>query len=175
MIQLLNLFFEICLFRRGPQDVPASAVLLRLSVLLYLAAGVILLAVDGSPLWQSAAKALLDFGLLAGMTWVVLRWRGHQGRFAQTLTALAGTGALLALVALPVVYWLHAGAAAGQVDALAALAWFAILIWSLAVIGHILRHALEVALAAAILLAVAYLAVSVVVVGLLFPTGVEGG
>lgn len=169
MTQLLRLFFDICLFRRGPQDVPASAWLLRAVLVLYLALGVVLLALDGSPLWRSVAKALVDLALLTGITWGALSWKQHQARFAQTMTALLGTGVVLSVIALPVARWLFLSTANGGLDPMAAMIWFLLLLWSLAVIGHVMRHALQGPFALGMLIAVTYLVAQITLLEWLFP------
>jgi hypothetical protein len=61
-------------------------------------------------------------------------------RTTQTLTAQAGTGALLAAFSVPLLAW-QAGSPAtpGEVD-IAALLRYALLAWTLLVQGHIFRH-----------------------------------
>ncbi len=170
MIQLLRLFFDVCLLRRGPQDVPASQWLLRTTVACYLAVGVVLLTLGGDALWRSTVAAAIDFALLAGITWGALGWRHLQVRFPQTLTTLAGAGVVIYLVELPVVYWLHVSAGdGGRPDPLAALLWFVLLLWSLSVMGHVLRHALRGTFALGMLFSVGYFAIETVLFDLLFP------
>lgn len=168
MTQLLRLFFDICLFRRGPQDVPASVWLLRAVLALYLVLGIVLLTLDGGPVWRSVAKALIDLALLGGITWGALSWRRYQARFAQTMTALLGTGVILSVIALPVVRWLYLSTTAGGPDPLAAMIWFALLLWSLAVMGHVMRHALQGTFALGMLFAVTYLVAQITLLDLLF-------
>ena len=58
MRALFNLFLDICLFRRGPQDVPASPLLFGLAMLVYLIVGVVLLSLEG-PLFQAVLQVFL--------------------------------------------------------------------------------------------------------------------
>lgn len=170
MIQLFRLFFDICLLQRGPRDVPASRWLFHFTVLAYLGSSLLLLVLDGGPFWQSVVKAALDLAVLMGIVQGVLYWRRLQDRVLQTLTALLGTGVVLALIALPVVRWLYLGAASGQVEALPAMLWLVMLVWNIVVIGHIMRHALEVQMVWGVLVGMGYLTVSVTLIELLFPT-----
>lgn len=168
-MQLTRLFFDICLFRRGPQDVPASMWLLRVVLALYVGLGVVMLSVDGGSLWRGIAKALVDLALLTGITWGALSWRRLQARFVQTMTALLGTGVVLSAVALPVVRWLYLSTSAGSVDPAAAMIWFVLLIWSLAVMGHVMRNALQGSYALGAMFAVGYLVAQITLLDLLFP------
>ena len=102
--------------------------------------------------WRALVAELLDLGLGAGLLFAALQVRGHPGRWRQTYIALLGMGALFGVVAL--VYRLLALALG--LEPLAALLDLLLLFWSLLVMGHILRQALEIPLLLAILIAVAY-------------------
>ncbi|MDX1655159.1 MAG: hypothetical protein R3310_08085 [Candidatus Competibacteraceae bacterium] len=156
MAALLNLFFEVCLLRKGPQDVPASQTLLRLSLLAYGMAGITFTLVEGE-VQAALLRTLLDIGLLVGLTWGLLEVTGRRARFEQTLTTLAGTGALLALVALPVALWWQREMASGAPSGLPSLLYLGLLGWSIAVMAHILRHALSTSLAIGVLYTLGYL------------------
>ncbi len=49
---LIKLFLDICFFKKGPRDVPASSLLLGLAVLAYLIVGVVLLGLERD--WSGA-------------------------------------------------------------------------------------------------------------------------
>lgn len=102
--------------------------------------------------WRALVAELLDLGLGAGLLFAALQVRGHPGRWRQTYIALLGMGALFGVVAL--VYRLLALALG--LEPLADLLDLLLLFWSLLVMGHILRQALEIPLLLAILIAVAY-------------------
>lgn len=102
--------------------------------------------------WRALVAELLDLGLGAGLLFAALQVRGHPGRWRQTYIALLGMGALFGVVAL--VYRLLALALG--LEPLAALLDLLLLFWSLLVMEHILRQALEIPLLLAILIAVAY-------------------
>lgn len=79
----------------------------------------------------------------AALLFAALQVRGHPARWLQSYTALLGAGALFGLISLA-----YRGLAslfgAGWLAELLDLSLF---VWSLAVMGHILRHALEIPLA----------------------------
>ena len=90
MAALFNLFLDLCLLRKGPQDVPASMLLLKLCLLAYGLIGLIVLLLS-TPIPVALLQALLDIVLLSGLLYVGLTLYHHPERFEQTLTALAGS------------------------------------------------------------------------------------
>ena len=144
MAALFNLFLDLCLLRKGPQDVPASMLLLKLCLLAYGLIGLIVLLLS-TPIPVALLQALLDIVLLSGLLYVGLTLYHHPERFEQTLTALAGSGALIALLAFPLMAWLMNEERGGDI-ALPSLLLLALLVWSIAIMAHILRHAFAVSL-----------------------------
>ena len=165
---LLDLFLDICLLRKGPQDVPASPILLKWTLAAYGLASLLVQVVSVSPL-TALFQAFLDLGLLVGLTYIVLQMVGFPARFTQTLTALAGTGALFGFAILPVTIWMNQDLGGGTPAGVPALLFLGWLIWSLAVVAHVLRHALSTSVAMAVLYTLGYLVISVVVATWLFP------
>jgi len=149
---LLQAFVELCLLRRGPQDLPASPVLLALTVPAYLALDTAIAALD-LPVTRAFGAAVLDAGALAAFTALALAARGRRARLLQTLTALLGSGVVLGACALPVGLWLRA---AGRDAAVPQLLWLTLFVWSIAVSAHIYRHALEVHYAIGVAVSVMY-------------------
>ncbi len=152
MSTLLRHFRALVLLRIGPQDMPDSAallgVLLAVNLLLHT-----LLGLEVFPeVWRALVAELMDLGLAAALLFAALQVRGHSGRWRQTYIALLGMGALFGMAAL--VYRLLALALG--LEPLAALLDLLMLFWSLLVMGHILRQALEIPLLLAILITVAY-------------------
>jgi hypothetical protein len=172
LLGYLNLFFEITLFRRAPQDVPASVSLLYAGLIGYALVTFAAMAVQ-LPRNSALLQALADTVLMALFTWVVLATRSYLPRFRQTLTALAGTGIVLGLIALPVLAWLMRlgdPAQATGADPAAVIPSLLLLFlmgWSIAVVSFIFRNALESSRAVGVALAVAYLVLSFVLSNLL--------
>lgn len=168
MYALFDLFLEICLLRRGPQDVPLSPILLKLTLLAYgLSSLLILLLVTAAG--SAILQALTDVALLAGLTYAALYSAKLGARYTQTLTALAGAGTVLGLLALPLFFWIGQ-AAQQQTDAsVPGLLFLCLIVWDLAVMSHVLRHALSVNRWMGLLYALAYFFISIMVRNLLFP------
>lgn len=171
MGKLIGRFIDICLLRAGPQDLPASSALLALTLLAYIASGVVVL-LPGADFSSAVGQALVDALLLAALVRLVLGWRGYPGRFEQTLAALAGSGAFLGLIAWPLVVSIYrTDAQESLAVAFQTLLLLALFCWTLVVIGHILRHALSTTYAAGVLFAAVYVSLSMGLLGWLFPQG----
>jgi len=150
---LLTLFFKLCLLRAKPQDLPASGLLTGAALAAYFLAG-LMIALTQQSAGPAVLAALADSAVLALLTHTVLLLRKRPERLAQTLSALAGTGAVIQLIAWPL---------------LATPALLGLLIWNLAINAHILRHALELRLGPAIFASVGFLLVSITVALALSP------
>ena len=142
----------MCLLRVAPQDLPASTLLLGIAVAANAGLGTLVTLLHFPPLTAVAVGVTLT--LLPGLfAFVLLVVRGRVERFSQTYAALAGTGAVLGLISLPLVVLMErSGPADGPSAAgvLVTVPWLALLVWSWVVSGHILRHALSVHLTAGI-------------------------
>lgn len=167
MRALFDLFFDICLFRKGPQDVPASSALLKMCLLAYGASGLLVLIIN-TALPVALLQILLDLALLSGLLYLGLVFHRHPRRFEQTLSALTGSGALMGLLALPLMSWLT-HQAQGEDVALPSMLLLALMIWSIAIIAHVLRHACNVALWQGALYALGYTFLSLTLTGWINP------
>ena len=98
LLQFLKVYFDIVLWRRGPQDLPASSLLLWIAAAAYVAVSIVQLATLHEPASAWFVFVVLDPILLAGGTWLLLRLYRHPERFVQTASAVLGTGAVLGLV-----------------------------------------------------------------------------
>ncbi len=127
------------------------------------------LALPGYPSAVALQMAGVDLLLLVVFATAPLYLLNKTARIGQTLTALAGSGALLGLLALPVIRVLFEGQDGSGVPPFAAMVWLILFGWSLLVVAHIMRHALSVAFAVGLGVAVLYTLVAMQVIGTLFP------
>ena len=95
--QFLRICLDIVLWRRGPQDLPASSLLLAIAVAAYVAVSAVQLALLGETAATWFFFVVIDPLLLAGWVWLVLRLYGRPERFMQTASAVFGTGAVLGI------------------------------------------------------------------------------
>ncbi len=168
MMQLVRLFAAICLLRAAPQDLPASRALLGFTLGLYLLFAW-LLAIPAYGEARALQVALLDTALLVVFIQSLLFLLSRSARILQTLTAMAGSGCLLGLLALPLVVWGQPSQAEEQVSGLLLYAWLLLLVWNLLVAGHILRHALSTSLGIGTGVSLLYALFSMQLVAALFP------
>jgi hypothetical protein len=168
MMQLVRLFAAICLLRAAPQDLPGSRMLLGFTLGLYLLFAW-LLAIPAYGAVRAFQVGLLDTALLVAFIQSLLFLLQRRARILQTLTAMAGSGCLLGLVALPLVLWGQPSQAEEQVSGLLLYAWLLLLVWNLLVAGHILRHALSTSLGVGIGVALLYALFSMQLVAVVFP------
>jgi len=160
MSALLSILIGLCLLRRGPQDLPYSPALTRNLVLVAFA--IDLLYVSLLDVEQPLPRLLFALAMSLGVPWLLLQLRGRTARYAQTVGAIAGTGALFTLLFLPVALWTRQFAALGpgvEPSGEQMLAgWIVLLLlgWRLAVNGHVLRHALDLPRWAGALIAIAW-------------------
>jgi hypothetical protein len=129
------LFGRLLVLRANPQDLPVSKPVLAGTLVAYAAADV-LGALPKLPVALGAMAGTLDMLTLVIFVQVLLRLRGLDNRLIQTLTALAGCGALLTTISWAVAMALDGLAPPGAV-------YLVSLVWYLTVSGHILRHAID--------------------------------
>lgn len=167
-MQLVRLFVAICLLQAAPQDLPASRVLLGITLGLYLLFAW-LLAIPAYAQARAVQVALIDTALLIVFIQTLLYLLSRSARILQTLTAMVGSGTLLGLIALPLVLWGQPSQAEEQVSGLLLYVWLLLLVWNLLVAGHILRHALSTSLGIGISVALFYALFSMQCINWLFP------
>jgi hypothetical protein len=168
MLPLVRIWFDICLWRAAPQDLPASGFLLALSVGCYALVSM-LVSLGSSGLTGAVQLALLDLGLLAVFVLSLLYLQDKTARINQTLSALAGTGSLLGVFALPLVWWVQAEQQSAQPPVLLTLFWLMLLVWNLLVMAHIIRHALSSSFPVGLGASLLYVLLSMQVIGAVFP------
>jgi len=139
MFKLLQTFLDIALWRKGPQDLPASRFLATLVLLAYILASFVQVYLFKLPLRAAVLIIAVDVAMLAGWLWLVLAFFGRRQRFVQTVTALLGVGLLLTLVDI-VVRALQLALGAGDLADL----WLLLRFFIMALImGRIFMHALD--------------------------------
>ncbi len=163
MIQLPQQLLRVIVLRGGPQDLPGGWSPAALTVLLYVALG--MLADSMLQLETSSLRSLLSITLqIMGIT-VLLRFSGHAERLPQTITAAAGTGCLFGLMSIVLLTQSNGSALPPGIATL----WLGLFIWSLLVDAHIYRSALSTTMSVGILIAVMLFALNFIVIDALFP------
>ncbi len=165
---LSKAFLDICLLRKGPQDLPKSSVLLYLSLILYMVFDV-LLTVQARPFEDALLVSFIDVGFLLGVIFFILKQHHYLDRWVQTITALCGTGVILGIFIFPLVY----GGAQNQYETwlqqIIILLFIIMVIWNIAVLAHIVRNAISTSLGIGIAIAILYIWMSSLLISMLFP------
>ncbi len=164
MFEIIKLLFDICLFKKGPQDLPPSVWLLRGLVVVDVCVSFLMLSIRTDWL-NSLLQAIVGALLVVGFSWLMLYLARKWERFVQTTIAFLGTDALISFFALPGM----ASMAIGTGALLAFIITIGLMIWHWAVTGHIIRNALGQSWAFSLGLAFLYILGSYQVIALLFP------
>jgi hypothetical protein len=143
MKELIQLFTQIALLRRGPQDLPASLLLLTMTIVGYF--GINFLVSSLMPSIKGWPDAHLVVDVVFTLAWyvVLLRIAGRSERTLQTTTAVFGFQAVLSPLVV-VSEWLmlrFAKDATWQLPV--ALMWLMLFIWVIAASSHVVKAALE--------------------------------
>ncbi len=168
MSSVLQLFVDLVRLRARPQDLPASDGLLLVCALA-LAVTTTLALQPFYPLTTGSARVGLDLLLQVVIVQGALRTIGHPERFRQTFTAICGTGVIFTLLAWPLYTILVDRDPSHPLAGASVLLVLGIYIWAVAVLGHILRHALEVRMSAALAFALLYVVVTTAIGETLLP------
>jgi hypothetical protein len=150
---LFRLFWGICIFKKGPEEVPAS---LPLFLTLFTANLVLELSLGLSvyPFLQSLLLSLTSFLTLLVLSYLWLFLYKHRSRLLQTMTAFAGISLLTnLLIFLPLTLSWRSGLI---IDSSFALINLVSLIWILSIYAHIFRRALPVSFFLGFALALTY-------------------
>jgi hypothetical protein len=155
MAELLSRLVGLLMLREGPQDLPPGSGPLILAIAMYAGVNALAMQIAGTP---DSPYAMLALAIVLPLVLVriVLTLKGHAARWAQTLTALFGAGALLSALTLPL--GVFAGESPSAPLAVVSLVLF---IWSFAVDAHIWRHALDSSFAVGLAVAVVLFAISI--------------
>ncbi|MBT8040349.1 MAG: hypothetical protein KJN78_08905 [Gammaproteobacteria bacterium] len=146
--RLLISFLDMLRFQSGPQDLPVSRRFMLVVVAIYLGSG--LLAGNVLEEQDYAARVLLAIGVQFTIIGLLLNFRGLTERLPQTIAALSGTGFLFGLMSLYLISLIDKE----QPQAGLAGLYLLLFLWSLAVDGHIYRHALSSKMGVGVLVAV---------------------
>ena len=161
-------FLEICLFRKGPQDLPAARELFWLTIMVYILMSA-LLSYPTQTVIVAMLSGFIETLILLGISFLFLYLRSVPRRWMQVSTALAGTGVIFSLLVLPLYYlrvYSQAGPAAQDLMmTMIILLW----LWNIAVMSHILKNAFSSSYILAALGALAYVAIIMLSLQQIFP------
>jgi len=160
MIRWFRFFVDLSFLKVAPQDAPQSTFVFYLSIFFYFLIGTLITAQT-----QDFLPAIVTAGiqsiLIIFLTNLILWIKKTPERFAQTVTALTGTGTFIGIIALPILVMITTSGS--EEGSIASLLWLVLIIWETAVIGHIFRHSMDIPLIAGLGVALIYLYLSIAI------------
>lgn len=142
MLAIFQTFLQIALLIRPPQDLPSSRSLLNLVIFIYAALGILILWPEMGML-KSAVLVLADVLVITAFVQLILTLKSMQSRRTQTLTAMFGTGIIISILILPMVYGVYTGGGETGDRTTYLVGIYVLFAWSLTINGFIFRHAFE--------------------------------
>jgi len=172
MLAYVQAFINIALRRSGPEDLPDSRFLLGLTLVVYLMTQVPLTLIAYGLNDVFVRTMIVSLLLLFGGLWVLLGLTGYRKRYKQTVTAMLGTSALLSVLSIPFSLWRQSTLNIESGAAMPSTIIFAIMIWSIAIDGHILARALSRPYGIGLFVAIGYFFLHTTILFELMPDGV---
>ena len=147
MIKIINFFWQICIFKKGPEQVPTApvfaGVVIAASLLVSVGATFFEPALEGN-LIKAIFVILVSTAVQLSIFTILLLYKNVFPRIKETVLALLGADTLLSLIGIVILVVLEilngnleSGGLAIQVSRFALTA---LVVWSLAVTGFILHR-----------------------------------
>jgi hypothetical protein len=141
--QFLKVFLDIVLWRRGPQDLPNSGLLVALTLVAYELVNLVQIALMEVSIAELLLYLVVDPLMLMGGLWLVMMLFGRKDRWAQTVSAVLGCTALMALVVSVPMVLLVGPRMAGDPPAALQLLALGLVIAFILVVGRIIQLATD--------------------------------
>jgi glucose-6-phosphate-specific signal transduction histidine kinase len=161
-------FWGICVFKKGPEDVPRFHSLTRLFFLIYVTAGAVVF-MSSNEFDMAVLLSVMEAATLAGFVFVLLNFFSVPNRFAQVITALYGSGAIMTLLSAPLVYLIDASVRQEESADMARLLLLFVVLWSYTIMGYILHKGTEKPVGVSMLITFCYLYLSFQLLRMMFP------
>jgi thiol:disulfide interchange protein len=153
MKELFALFAQIALSRKGPQDLPASSLVLLLTMAGYaLIRYVVSAAMPPTDQWR--LHLVIEIGFTLAWYAVLLRTLGKPERFLQTVTAIFGYELVLAPVWIVAIYLSERVKPEDALYVPVVLLALALAIWIIRAGSYVLKAALELPIAVCVVLTI---------------------
>jgi hypothetical protein len=161
MPPLLTLIRDICLLRRGPQDVPYSIPLLAAVAAACIVLQLGVAVARNVPLGQVFGGAVIWLLFTLSALNLILTLRGLRNRFVQSATALLGCALAFTLLSLPIALLVaDRPLTTDQVTPLQLLLGVVslpLLVWKIAVDAHVFRHSFDIPFLSGIVIALLWI------------------
>ena len=168
LIGLYRSFFGILCLKKKPQDIASNKKTLVRVLIIYFIVSFFSAYINLS---QSVALpfALLDLFILLVFLYICLFICGFINRWHQSVMALAGTGTILGVMAIPLLYAFDEFKDSTGISALISVLLTLLLIWYLIVNAHIFRHAFSILFIGGLVISVLYYLLTNALVLVLLP------
>ncbi len=154
MTELVRLYGQIALLRKGPQDVPAVGFLLLLTVVAYFAVNVVMVLLLPLLVGPWLRALVLDVTFTVAWYWTLLQVLGRGERFVQTAAAILGYRTILTPVSLAS-EWLVRRLGDNETWQMpVSLVYIVVVAWMVAASGRVLHAALEWPMSACVALVI---------------------
>ena len=166
LIDLYRRAVQLCLFRVGPAEMPAGQTIMLWSTLVYFITSIFTaqLAVDG--LVASIALAVVETVFFITLVIGVLAiWRKRE-RTVKTITAMTSSGTVMGVVGFPLLMQVPKDITA-EISTGISFMLLVFVLWSLMIMAHVFRHAMDIKPGLAAVVSVAVLVAMMIVDGLL--------
>jgi hypothetical protein len=166
MTAILSMYWNICLLKQGPQYVPSQAMFLIMLVTVNLLATTILQLsfIETETPLSVFSFMLVSLAISCILVWAALHLKKQLNRFPQTISAMVGCDLLLTFLGSFIIAISSTGSPKDQLtQGIAVL--FAI--WTFAVWGYVLHHALNISVLQGISLSMAIVFISRLTAGYL--------
>ncbi|HEY6482811.1 MAG TPA: hypothetical protein VIY54_04720 [Steroidobacteraceae bacterium] len=169
MKDLIRLYVQIALLRRGPQDVPASALLLAVTIAGYFVVNLLVSSI--LPPFPGPWLAHLGIDVVFMFVWyaLLLKLLRRPERFIQTTTAVYGFQAVLSPLLVASVWLTRRFPQDSPWQFPVTLLSLVLLIWIIAANSHIVKAALEWSMAPSVALVILQTLAGNLLVLALFP------
>lgn len=169
MAELVRLYAQIALLRRGPQDVPGAPAVLIITVLGYFLVSFVLVSalppIEGPWVKHLIGEVLFNLAWFA----ILLRLVGKPERFVQTTSAVFGYQMVLAPLTIATGWLFLRYARDPNWQFMVAALALGPLVWVIIASSHVLKAALEWSRAACVMLVLAQIFAGQFLIVTLFP------
>lgn len=173
MLQIASYFWQMCLLRRGPEQLPSSNFATGLIFGCYFCISLTAIAVIRPQEPLSALVGILIISVIyqAGITFILLTFKGVPDRFRPTWSALLGTNTLMVLILLPF-NMIILNSENSTLNSFADSATWVCLGWWFAIAGHIYHKSVEISILQGSAIAFLIELLSVITAFYMFPRAV---
>lgn len=160
MSAIIKNLFDVCLFRKGPEDLPASSSLLQMLVVVSILVSLFL----GSFIHDHQVAFILSIvGVILTFAFLKILLIKKPERFLQTFIAMLGTTILIDIISVPVIFPLLNEDLNSNLVLLFSLLALATYVWYVVVNGFIVSRAISSTLGYGISISIAFALVTYII------------